>query len=318
MKKPIIVSLIVMALCIVVGVIGVTAAWFGDILNKADNVIISSYAPTGNATMSIDSTSDFTSGEGLMPAVATEGYILGQRNGNLNLDSIDVLDSANVTAGYISKVATQVTMEFDFAYAGTQDIGFSNKAIAIKLASVTLQNPRVYITIAQYVSKYGRSPRANIRYTYDTTEQAYIQNDTGEYARDYLDLDDYKSEFNFEMNLAKYFAATEYDNAYAGAYYVRNAVGVADSSFALASPQPTAQTFGAENAPTYYYIDSNNTYTWTNQMTDDYTLYILAIPRTEAKFSFTVNFKRVDEETNPILRNAKLFFNFEIDVATRI
>lgn len=317
MKKSIVISLIVMALCIVVGVIGVTAAWFGDTFKKADNVIVTSYAPTGNATMSIDSTSDFTSGEGLMPAVATEGYILGQRNGTLNLDSIDVLDSTNVTAGYITRVATQVTMEFDFAYAGTADAGYSNKAIAIKLASVTLQNPRVYITIAEYVSKYGKNPKANIRYTYDLTEQAYIQNDTGEYARDYLDLDDYKNEFNFEMNLAKYFAASEYDNAYAGAYYVRTGIGVADSSFALASPQPTSETFSVQGAPTYYYIDSNNTYTWTNHMTDNYTLYILATPRVEAKFSFTVNFARVDEETNPILRNAKIFFNFEIDVANR-
>ena len=166
------------------------------------------------------------------------------------------------------------------------------------MASVTLQNPRVYITIAEYVSKYGKNPKANIRYTYDMTEQAYIQNDTGEYARDYLDLDDYKDEFNFEMNLAKYFAASEYDSAYA-------------------SPQPTSETFSVQGAPTYYYIDSNNTYTWTNHMTDNYTLYILATPRVEAKFSFTVNFARVDEETNPILRNAKIFFNFEIDVANR-
>ena len=315
MKRSIIVSLIVMALCVVVGVVGITAAWFGDTLKRDDSVIVSSYAPTGNATMSIDSTSDFTSGEGLRPAIATAGYILGQRNGTLNLDSIDVLDNANVTAGYITQTATQVTMDFDFAYAGTADAGFSNKAIAIKLTSVTLQNPRVYITVEEYRAKYHGNPRPAIRYTYDETEQKYIQNDTGEYARDYLQLDDYKSEFNFDMGLAKYFESVDYDGAYAGRYYVRTGIGI--NGFEMASPQPTESTFKAEGAPKYYHIDDNATYNWSHHMMDNYTLYILATPRVEAKFSFTVNFARVDEETSPILRNAKLFFNFEVDVTQR-
>ena len=69
MKKSVILSLIIMGLCIVVGVVGVTAAWFGDIKVRSDDIIITSYAPTGNATMTMDSTSQYAEAIGkLMPA----------------------------------------------------------------------------------------------------------------------------------------------------------------------------------------------------------------------------------------------------------
>ena len=86
-----------MGLCIVVGVVGVTAAWFGDIKTRSDDIIITSYAPSGNASMTIDSTSQYAEAIGkLMPAVATPEYVMSHGNGTGNLDSLDVLDSSLV------------------------------------------------------------------------------------------------------------------------------------------------------------------------------------------------------------------------------
>lgn len=304
MKKSLIFSLIVMALCIVVGVVGVTAAWFGNITKQNDKVVITSYAPSGNATMSIDSTSSFGAGDGLTPAIATESYLLAVEDGKLDLDSFDVLHSSK----YISQVATQVTMDFDFVYAGTADPNSSTKTIDIKLDSVTIENPRKFIPIAQYVGEYDKT----MRYIY--SNGTYIQDDNGDYIKVFstAGLVDYKAEFVFTMTLAKYLREeTTYHSSYT--YYTRTGQG--RDGFTEVPQAQRPQSDSDIQSGSYYFVDSRNNSPWnhwTYDQINSYTLRINTYPRVEARFLFTVNFARVDEEVNPLLMDTTLFFNFMI------
>ena len=321
MKKSIILSLIIMGLCIVVGVVGVTAAWFGDIKTRSDDIIITSYAPSGNASMTIDSTSQYAEAIGkLMPAVATPEYVMSHGNGTGNLDSLDVLDSSLVGT-QLTSIATRAGMEFSFQYSGTSDGADGKKAIEIVLKSVTLSNPRTYVTIAEWRVLNGyaaddnlHNPKASIRYerTGSAGNYTYTQKDSGDFVRVELPLDDYKSEFDFELSLSQYMQVNheEYNSGYT--YYLKSGDG--PFVYTACNPQPTLSDFPATNSPYYAPATWRN---WTYTQTDDYTLYMLVEPFTEARFCFIVNFAKIDEETSPELINAEIFFNFEINSVRR-
>lgn len=332
MKKSIIISLIVMALCIVVGVVGVTAAWFGDIKKDSSTVVITSYAPKGNATMSIDSTSNYAPNGNLKPAVASEGYLLAKRNNEEWLDSIDVTSDDNLIDDQhlnrpLKELATKVTLEFDFVYAGTADHidneGNGRKAIAITLNTVTIANPYYFVeynsqTHGSRVQLYVRGDDidpdlGDYKYTIATQEEK-DNNSITKYVKLENQLDNFRDEFNFKMDIAEYFLATILDPSLATQhlYYER------DDSENSGFKRVTNTILTQEDIDThnYYYFDQNQTHNWPHHMTNEYTLYIEAIPRMESRFSFTVNFARVDEETSPVLINTKLFFNFAIDVTT--
>ncbi|MBO4695328.1 MAG: hypothetical protein J5656_05390 [Clostridia bacterium] len=321
MRKSIILSLIIMGLCIVVGVVGVTAAWFGDVMKKSDDIIITSYAPTGNASMTMDSASEYAEAIGkLVPAVATPEYVMTHQDGSGNLDSLDVLDSSLVGT-QLTSIATRAGMEFNFIYSGTSDGVDGKKAIEIVLTSVTLQNPRTYITIPEWRTRNGYSaddnthnPKAAIRYTRSGTagNYEYTQNDTGDWVRYELALDDYKSEFDFDMSLSQYMQVNREDYNSNWTYYTKSGDG--PFVYTQCNPQPTISSFPETDSP--YYAQAT-WHDWTYTQTDDYTLYMLVVPFTQARFCFIVNFAKIDEETSPELINQEIFFNFEINSVRR-
>ena len=317
MKKSIILSLIIMGLCIIVGVVGVTAAWFGDIKVRRDDIVITSYAPTGNATMTIDSTATYAEAIGkLMPAIAKEGYVISHGDGTGEMDSLDVLDSTLVGTK-LKSVATRAGMEFNFIYSGTADRVDGKKAIEIILRSVTLQNPRTYISIETWRTNNGyeaddtsHNPRAAIRYNRTGSEGSYEyeQSDTGEWVRYELALDDYKSEFDFELSLSQYMQVNKEEYNSSWTYYTKSGDG--PFVYTQCNPQPTVSSFPETDSP--YYAQAT-WHDWTYTQTDDYTLYMLVVPFTQARFCFIVNFAKIDEETSPELINHEIFFNFEIN-----
>lgn len=141
-KRTLILSCVVMALALVVTIVGISAAWFGDVrrvTTEENRLIISSNRPKGQATIDVESaSSDIVGGDKLMPAVATPGWLLSGGDP----DTLDVLVQ-NVGNG-VDRAATQVYVYFPFTYVGAPDAAAKDgkKSVKLTLTSATLENPR--------------------------------------------------------------------------------------------------------------------------------------------------------------------------------
>ncbi len=145
-KTSLFVAASIMVLAVIVAVVGVTAAWFGDIREYRDTVEVSSADPENSAIIVPDSTSGLPTGEAaiLAPARIKRGYILNDVDGSGNYDDIAINPSNDFGADNpaIEKAAEPVTVTFDFVYNGapSNPDGMTTK-MKIELASITLQNP---------------------------------------------------------------------------------------------------------------------------------------------------------------------------------
>lgn len=143
-KSSLILISAVMLLAVIVGIVGMTAAWFGDIKNANNTVTISSEQPSGNATIVAGSESSSTDDTNtkLHPAIVNPGKLLADHVGDLtNIPVIGPEGEAQVTDGTLKSVANQVDISFDFQYSGAPQDGLTSE-VAITLTSVTLENPR--------------------------------------------------------------------------------------------------------------------------------------------------------------------------------
>lgn len=139
-KTSILLASSIMILAVIVAIVGVTAAWFGNQYTYNGAVEVSSHNPDNNAIIVPDSTSPLPTGESakLAPARIKRGYILEDVLGEGGYDNIDVTKPNDA----LETTAVPVTVTFDFVYNGapSNTDGMTSK-MQIELVSVTLANP---------------------------------------------------------------------------------------------------------------------------------------------------------------------------------
>ena len=145
-KSSFIFATSIMTLALIVAIVGVTAAWFGDLFEyRSQTISVSSTNPENNAIIVPDSTSPLPTGDAavLAPAVLKAGYGLSDADGSGGYDDIKIGPDNNYGADYnfIAKPATKVTVTFDFAYNGAASNDNGTTRMKIELVSITTKNP---------------------------------------------------------------------------------------------------------------------------------------------------------------------------------
>ena len=138
----------IMILAVIVAIVGVTAAWFGNQYTYNGVVNVSSEDPKNNAIIVQGSASVDSLGENpvLTPAKILPGLILSDVDGSgvdgsVPYDEINVLEENH---SVLDSVATKVTVTFDFVYNGGAANDNGTTTMYIELVSVTLKNPHHY------------------------------------------------------------------------------------------------------------------------------------------------------------------------------
>lgn len=134
-KRTLIISSCIMALTLVVAIVGVSAAWFGDMRQaKRDGFTIQSDTLQDVASIDINSSKGM-SGEIIYPAVATPGYF--SRTGAKAPEG-SVLKNGPLPTG-VDELAKAATVYFPIQFIGTADPNFeteNRKSLDLKLRSV--------------------------------------------------------------------------------------------------------------------------------------------------------------------------------------
>lgn len=133
----------IMILAVIVAIVGVTAAWFGNQYTYNGVVNVSSEDPKNNAIIVQGSASVDSLGGNpvLTPAKILPGLILSDFDGSEQYDKINVLEE---NPSVLDSVATKVTVTFDFVYNGGASNDDGTTTMYIELVSVTLKNPHHY------------------------------------------------------------------------------------------------------------------------------------------------------------------------------
>lgn len=178
-----IMSILILCLALIVGVVGVTAAWFGDVNSVSRVITVSSAQPAGSATMEFNTgySGQFPNDTRMRPAVLHAGLAIGDTDGSEQYDTLDLpytlgattynADGSTYTTGIIgtvldsAAVAVQNSFRVKFAGSGT------TKNLRVEITSATLDNPREQI--------YGAA-------TDDISDDVYVL---------HKNLADYKTEF---------------------------------------------------------------------------------------------------------------------------
>ena len=147
-KTSILLASSIMILAVIVAIVGVTAAWFGNQYTYNGVVNVSSEDPKNNAIIVQGSASVDSLGENpvLTPAKILPGLILSDVDGSgvdgsVPYDEINVLEENH---SVLDSVATKVTVTFDFVYNGGAANDDGTTTMYIELVSVTLKNPHHY------------------------------------------------------------------------------------------------------------------------------------------------------------------------------
>lgn len=126
-----------MALAFVVAVVGVSAAWFGDMKSASrGGFVIQSDTLQDSASIDIESSKGME-GEKIYPAIAERGYLL--KEGAIAPTGA-ILKSDNLPAGVIEK-AQVATVYFPIQYVGTPDDNYdaeNRKSLHIAMRSATI------------------------------------------------------------------------------------------------------------------------------------------------------------------------------------
>ncbi len=126
-KRTLIVSVCMMVVALIVAVVGVSAAWFGDILtDTASNLVISSTRPIGQASIDIESAGVLNDDDTLTPAITVASKMLAD---GVDPSTLDVTK----TGTYVETAASQVTVIFPFSYLGVGDSGQTDGKKAVKI-----------------------------------------------------------------------------------------------------------------------------------------------------------------------------------------
>ena len=134
-KRTLIISSCIMALAFVVAVVGVSAAWFGDMKSASQGgFVIESDTLQDVASIDINSVKGM-SGEQVFPAVSKKGYFQG-----INPPIGEVLRSEALPDG-IEKAAEVATIYFPIQFLGTPDSDYADenrKSLELQLLSATV------------------------------------------------------------------------------------------------------------------------------------------------------------------------------------
>lgn len=273
-KTSILLASSIMILAVIVAIVGVTAAWFGNQYTYNGVVNVSSEDPKNNAIIVQGSASVDSLGENpvLTPAKILPGLILSDVDGSKKYESVDVLKP---NASLLSSVATKVTVTFDFVYNGGASNDDGTTTMYIELVSVTLKNPH------HYVDEEG-----NI---VDPEEH------TGEMTQvtDYT-LPNYREEFALSMFI------TTTDSS---------VMMFTNSEGQTLYTQKTKEVKEGDTTVTITYYELNDDY----YIADDnkHRVSFNMIPVTHT-LNATIYFIHVDELTPPELIDAQLFLNFQV------
>ena len=285
-KKAIIISSAIMALVLVVTIVSVSAAWFGDVMHKETEnkaLHINSQRPMGEASIDLTSAESLNDGTAdLIPArikkdangvswllagnapAPVGGTLRPADNSNSNRDSIQVAASSAV-----DKAATVSDIFFPFSYSGTPDSGVADGKKAI----------RIYIDTAKI--KLGTQ-------TVSGQEQPVLD------ATNFID--EFYITFNVVTNVTK--------NPSTGAITYDSVTS------ATATKSGDVITFTNLSA-------SNNSIYFVNDVANN-TLYMLAPPDVDTySVQVKISYNFVDEELNPRTISKTIVFGIHIQVIER-
>ena len=281
-KSSFFIAVSVMTLALVVAVVGITAAWFGDTYDYRDGPInVSSANPKNNAIIVPGSSSELPTGESaiLAPARLKYGYGLSDVDGSGGYEDLDVLDSTHPA---LEKIATQVTVKFDFVYNGApSNPDGTTTRMKIELVSVTLSNP-----LAEDLTGDGKMD----------SEDSAIFLETHTNYRDEFGVDMFVTTTNGEVMI--------FSNPQGEKYYTQKGEGV-NAYYQLNDTYHYYETADGE------IVENPDSGTKLNP----HVLYFDVVPVTHT-LNATIHFLKVDEETSPELIGAQLFLNFQVSFLT--
>ena len=274
-KTSILLASTIMILAVIVAIVGVTAAWFGNQYIYNEVIDVSSANPENGAIIVQGSASVDSLGIAavLAPAKIKHGLILNDFDGSEQYDKINVLEE---NPSVLDSVATQVTVTFDFVYNGAPPNPDGTTTMYIELVSVTLENPHYYVnSTGDVVDTTGFDPEDYVNLTQKTKEN----------------LANYRDEFDVRM-----FVTTTDE----GAIMVNGAL----------YQQKTRTEEDEEGNPVevVYYQLIDGQYV---EDGDPYKITFSMIPTTHT-LNAVLNFAHVDELTPPELMDTQLFLNFKV------
>lgn len=128
-KRTLIISSAIMALVLVVTIVSVSAAWFGDIKHAETELRVTSERPMGEATIDLSSAESLNNNNTqLVPAKAVNGDLLSGKTPPTGA----TLQTVNTSLG-IASAANIVPIYFPFSYSGSADSGATDGKKAVKI-----------------------------------------------------------------------------------------------------------------------------------------------------------------------------------------
>lgn len=306
-KSSFFLSTSIMTLALIVAIVGVTAAWFGDVSEYSDTIDVSSKNPENNALIDPESTSPLPQGDKakLAPAVLKAGYGLGNAGGSGGYDDIKIgphneYGGIDDLKDVIAKPATTVTVTFDFVYTGAAaNEDEKTTRLRIELVSVTLKNP--LLTLDEYKQLFDENAD-------EDDLEAYLS-----------DIINYRDEFGVNMSVYtnKAGVLTILDGNGATYYHDGKEITVKDKN----GNDVKKTVYELKGA--YYYPETMDGDILLKKTADGaviipegktinpYVIHFDIVPVTHA-LSADIYFCKVDEATAPELVGAQLFLNFKV------
>ena len=271
-KSSFFIALSIMTLALIVAVVGVTAAWFGDIFEYRQGPInVTSAKPQNDAIVVPDSSSDGETGEGaiLAPAILKPGYQKSDIDFSWMFGEIADLRNPNHQA--IEKPAIPDTVSFDFVYSGapSNEDGITTR-MKIELISVTLKNPL-------------------------TTADDLDRDLTGDGKIDDADVEVYLAD---NISYLENFAVDMYVTTDKSDVMIFTVPGTTNKYY----------TQVGEGEDVRYQLNEAH---YIRNPEEPYTIYFDVVPVVH-KLNATIWFTTLDEETPPELIDAQLFLNFRV------
>jgi len=127
-KRTLIVSSLILALVLVVTIVSVSAAWFGDTLNQSNTIDVQTELPQGQIVIDTSSAKNYTNDK-LVPAIMNKGWMLTATTNNTQ--NLNVKDPSLVGDGKPFESIAQTVYIYFPIYGVGQTSGIDGKLPAI-------------------------------------------------------------------------------------------------------------------------------------------------------------------------------------------
>lgn len=311
-KSTLIISSVIMSLAFVVAVVGVSAAWFGDMTSaRRDGFVVLSDTLQDSASIDIESSKGMD-GQKIYPAIMERGYLLGEGA----VAPVGAVLKGDAPVDGVVQKAQVATVYFPIQYVGTPDVGYESenrKSLQIAMRSATIG--RLKLTVDGVAAAYDRTinsvaddtdgyagewrgrgvPALTFNGkgagTYGGTAFTYTVSKTdGSLAftlggKDYIaEFVDYKDEFNIEISLVTVQLTDD---------------GKVENEL---STVPTDTAYSTLTGDRVFYESVG------------YDTYLLLQPGVTYYVKTQIYFNKVDEECNIDLLNTVVRFNFKLNI----